>query len=249
MAVMGVLNKPKFESLDAPFQYNISVAEPSEQGLFHYVVSGNLDKVQFYLEQGLDVNSRDVNRNTPLMVAIHFNHRHIVEHLLEAGANVKVSNNNGFTPLMWAVAREDFSLVESLLQQNARKNIQANNGETPLMLAVQKHNLNLVRLLLKHGANPNIPNFDGWTPLMFAVSNRELDIVKVLLANGASTLLKNKEGQTAKDLVTMSEHPVIANALRVASPVEGVSKPHIKENAQLGHSKTMSQRWRMRARR
>ena len=63
-----------------------------------------LPLVTFLVEQGADVNKRDVDGNTVLHHALHCS-KQILNFLISRGANVNVVNNKGWTPLMLAFCR------------------------------------------------------------------------------------------------------------------------------------------------
>jgi hypothetical protein len=54
------------------------------------------------IDAGADLNARDDNGWTPLMVAARSETPEIVTLLIEAGADVNAMNDNGYTPLWFA---------------------------------------------------------------------------------------------------------------------------------------------------
>ncbi len=69
---------------------------------YHYVKP---DMVEFLVDQGIEVNIKDEEGNTPLIKACYGNNSLIVKKLLEAGAEVNGKNNKGETPIS-IIARE-----------------------------------------------------------------------------------------------------------------------------------------------
>jgi len=107
-----------------------------------------------------DINYKDNNGETPLLMATRFRNLEMVKILLENGANADNTNNFGTTPLRIVLdsyirpKEDDFKFVELLLDYGA--NVNYNDGYfTPLQEAVQKGNLEVVKLLLDRGANVN----------------------------------------------------------------------------------------------
>ena len=108
----------------------------------------------------IDINYKDKNGETPLLMATRFRNLEMVKLLLENGANADNTNNFGTTPLRIVLdsdirpKEDDFKFVELLLDYGA--NVNYNDGYfTPLQEAVQKGNLEVVKLLLDRGANVN----------------------------------------------------------------------------------------------
>ena len=84
-----------------------------EATALHYAVSvGNLESVKLLINAGLDSNAADDQGQTPLHLAIRFehwgNHRStqafekIIGHLLENDASLRFKNNKGITPYQLA---------------------------------------------------------------------------------------------------------------------------------------------------
>lgn len=114
-----------------------------------------------------NINSPDINGNTPLMLA----------------CNKADSESSDM-----------INLIQLLLFKNADLNISNNNGDTPLLFSIYKQNLYLINLLLQSGANPNQISQSSMneqiTPLIKSISWQYLDIIKILLENGADPNLK-----------------------------------------------------------
>jgi hypothetical protein len=88
---------------------------------------GDIKSVRKFIEKGVDVNSKDANGNTPLMLASSHNHYLIVKELLENGAKVNEKNNNGETALMLAQSsarHNDESITRLFLENGAEANEQ-----------------------------------------------------------------------------------------------------------------------------
>ena len=84
----------------------------------HYAARrGYIELVQFFLEQGADINDVGTEGWTPLHMAGREGHTKIVQLLLERGASVNVKSNQGETPLQLAIQKghED---VAALLRQH-----------------------------------------------------------------------------------------------------------------------------------
>lgn len=80
----------------------------------------NTDLVKYLLENGYDVNLRDLNNGeTALLRAIHFNQIEMIEILLKYKADLTISSRNmGLKPMELAVFRNKPKIVEILLNEN-----------------------------------------------------------------------------------------------------------------------------------
>ena len=71
--------------------------------LFIDVKNGAQMSVGCRIIAGADVNARNDDGYTPLIVAIQLGYRHIVKELLKHGADIYASDNNGKNALDWAL--------------------------------------------------------------------------------------------------------------------------------------------------
>lgn len=83
-------------------------------------MEGAPDEVALALRNGVDVEERTADGETPLMLAAAFNSSiEVVEMLLDAGARVNARNNRGRTALMYAAQYNGPRVVEMLLEAGA----------------------------------------------------------------------------------------------------------------------------------
>lgn len=100
-AVVTVRDQEKFTETDDFF--------------FRSIVIGHKAAVDWLIERKKNLNVRDSNGNTPLILASALSIDQIAESLIVSGAEVNVSNKFGDAPLMYAVDNEDDNLVRMLL--------------------------------------------------------------------------------------------------------------------------------------
>lgn len=90
---------------------------PDTEDLFRAVRGGHADTVRSLLATSkADVNGRDENGNTPLIVAAQNGHDDVVATLLAAKADVRAKNNQGQTALDLAVTGGHDECVRLLKQ-------------------------------------------------------------------------------------------------------------------------------------
>ena len=98
-----------------------------------YDIRRNLPPV--FLEKGADVNHRDNDGNTPLILGGDID---MVKALVEAGADVNARNSNGDTPLHRALEEGRIREAKYLLRKGADYNVLNNSQVTPIQIAVEK---------------------------------------------------------------------------------------------------------------
>ncbi len=130
---------------------------------------------QQLIEAGADVNVRDKEGGTPLMVAIINNDYDGVKLLLDKGAALEQPTVSGMSPLTAACA---FQVLSNDVFPEKEKN--AAREET--VKAAEQ----IVRLLLERGANVNaLSEKEGFGPLHGAVITGTPQVVALLLEKGA----------------------------------------------------------------
>jgi ankyrin repeat protein len=154
--------------------------------------------VQELLDSGADINFRDRNGNTALMMASAWGYTKMGRLLLEKGADYNNRDIDGSTPLMIAAYERDTEMVQLLLDKGADPNIRDNDGSTPLMIAAYEGNTEMVQLLLDKGADPTIMDYYGHTAFRSAVENQNrvyspsADIVELLKPHYMSTKIQSR---------------------------------------------------------
>ena len=133
------------------------------------VNAGDKKAVAYYIKHGEDVNQKDKEGNTLLLIAADKGYTKIVESLIKAGADVN-KDRNKWTPLLAAACKEYEDIIEILIDAKADVNAESNDGWTALMLVSKSGNVRIARILVEAGAKVE-GNGGGnkKTPLMIAL--------------------------------------------------------------------------------
>ena len=88
------------------------------------------ETVQFYVDNGVDVNAQDGSGATPLHYAVHGNNIEAVKILLKAGADPNIQDRRNMTPFDESFGRKElnFELMEELLKFGADPNRTPSGG-------------------------------------------------------------------------------------------------------------------------
>jgi uncharacterized protein len=101
--------------------------------LFQAVKSGNVSDVNAAINSGTDINTKDSEGLTLLMLASQEGRVEVVRLLLEKGARVNVKEDGyGRTALILASRNGHTDVVKSLLEKGADVNIKQHNGSNAL---------------------------------------------------------------------------------------------------------------------
>ena len=164
-----------------------------------------LDAMRLLIEHGAVVNRRDVNNQTPLLIAIERDWFKFARILLDHGAEARGENNEGKTPLhllseSWDHGESDaLDLISPLLEHGAEVNIRDNGNQTPLLLAMGRDWFKLARILLENGVDAKVTNNDSKTPLHILSESRindegsALNLISLLLEHGAVALVNKRD--------------------------------------------------------
>ena len=129
---------------------------------------------ELLLFEGIEINKKDDQENTPLHTACVSGEKDIVFTLIEAGADVMEENEDEMTPLHIAVVERKLEIVKMILDMRG-------DGKEELLRAIEK---------------------DGNSPFLLAVKSGDEEMVKFFLNNGADLVDQNGNGANALHLAT-----------------------------------------------
>lgn len=167
------------------------------------------------LKKGIQVDARDLNGRTGLMLAASRGHTPVVEQLLHHHANINLNDEKHNAALHYAAKGNNLYALKLIFNQT--KNIESKNkkGETPLMIACKKNNSKIMEFLLDNGADINTVNNNGDTLLTLAAQKPCASSINILLQYGINTEIRNREGSTALDIVSQNRGEIDRMLIRV----------------------------------
>lgn len=187
---------------------------PSED----YVI--NSGRLEAALEAGADVEVRDHNGKTPLMIAAQKGHSEIVYHLLIHGADPfafdskhKKTAIDLASDFRWygpKRARLILLLHQKMQQELPGRKPELNNQ---LLDAADQGDTETMSALLKLGADVDARFMCGETPLMLAAVGDHVDAVKLLISHGADVKVTDNTGWNAKKHAEMQKNEEISQIL------------------------------------
>jgi ankyrin repeat protein len=174
---------------------------------FHAVKNKLIDIAKYLISNGFDINSKDNEGNTALILQSEEGDDEFVKWLIENNTSLNEKNNVGETALIVATTFNNKNAVELLLKNGADVNIkETNEGDTALIISTKRRrksfkNLEIdpeiIQLLIENGADVNATDNYGNSPLINLCENQNCDnIVNLLILKGADINVKNKFGFT-----------------------------------------------------
>ena len=152
-----------------------------EKSLFEAASKGLLEDVRTLVQSGVDVDSRDREQRTALMIAAVGRHLDVMAYLLDSGADIHAMDRYGMTALSWASMDTRADAVEMLIARGA----DCRTDPVPILMACLEGGLETVAALIRHGADLNVRSKDGATPMLNAKSNKDKSVRRLLLSHGA----------------------------------------------------------------
>jgi ankyrin repeat protein len=189
-------------------------AKPIAADLVKAIRNADAQVVRQLLDNGADVNARDAEGNTPLILASFYASPECVALLIEKGADVNAANKAGATALIRAAT--SYEKANLLVAAGANVRARTALGNAPLLLAARRAgNSRTVQLLLAHGASATERNEVGGSPILAAAASGDVETVRLLLGAGAkpNDFPKSKQPRAA-DLLAGMRSPLMWAAYR-----------------------------------
>ena len=151
------------------------------------------------LASGAEIDARDADQRTALLVATHANAANAARALIAAGANVNAKDNIQDTPYLYAAAEGRLEILRMTLKAGANLKDTNRYGGTGLIPAAHHGHPEIVRELLKTDIAIDHVNRLGWTALLETIILSDggpvhQDILQQLVAAGANVNLADGAG-------------------------------------------------------
>lgn len=113
---------------------------------------GNIALIDLLVRHGADINARDKDNETPLILASRWNEQQAVRKLLELGATRDNRDNGGMTALFRAAMDNRAEVVGILADAGADPNVPTDSGLTALFAAAMRGHFDVAKRLVEAGA-------------------------------------------------------------------------------------------------
>ena len=176
-------------------------ADPGAE-LLRTAAAGDADQVALALRAGGEIEARDAEGRTPLLLAAANDQLAVARLLVALGADPDALDDRHDTPWLVTGVTGSVSMLEVLLPGEPDLTIRNRFGGISVIPASERGHVDYVRRVVQTDMDVNHVNDLGWTALLEAVilgdgSKPYQQIVRVLLDAGADPTIADRDGVTA----------------------------------------------------
>ncbi|HEX6887732.1 MAG TPA: ankyrin repeat domain-containing protein, partial [Candidatus Nanopelagicales bacterium] len=178
--------------------------EDPDVALLRAARGGDADAAALAIRAGADLEARDDNDRTPLLLAAANDRVPVARLLVALGADPDALDDRHDTPWLVTGVTGSVRMLEALLPADPDLTIRNRFGGTALIPASERGHADYVARVLQTGIDVDHVNDLGWTALLEAVilgdgGPEHQQVVRLLLAAGADTTIPDRDGRTALD--------------------------------------------------
>jgi uncharacterized protein len=165
--------------------------------------NADVENVQAALDAGADIETRDPQQRTPLLLAASANHLDVAKILVAAGASPNAQDTTLASAWLVTGVTGSVDMMRALLPAKPDLRLRNRYGGVSVIPASERGHVDYVRAVLEEtDIDVNHVNNLHWTALLEAVilgdgGPKHQEIVKILLEHGADRTIADKDGVTA----------------------------------------------------
>ena len=187
----GINDKKLFDLL-MKYNPNKDLLDKTKSTALHIACKYNNSEIISYLITEKNINMKDINDQTPLMIAIEEKNYECIKILLsdnysKYNVDINIKDNNGNFPLVNTILKFKDSdkideLIDLLVKRGADKDEINHDKLTALHIACKYNDYKLIPKLITKN-NINMKDINGKTPLMIKIEEKNYECIKILLSD------------------------------------------------------------------
>jgi len=185
--------------------------------------TGNVDMAKLLIQNGADINIKDVDNNMPLNFAAWKGYTGIIDLLLDKGADFDTTQGRTSRMLRYAADCGSARLFEVVSDKGEDLFAKESGNDVTMRAAIAGGSIDIVKMLLaKNIQIKDDADIYGWTPMHFAANNGHLAMIKFLAEKGSDI---NKRTLSGKSPYNLAEDAGKKDALKVIIELGGSPGP------------------------
>lgn len=197
--------------------------------LISFIKEGNYEKCRSLIEEGIEINFKNENGETPLHLATKLELSEICSILIQKKADLNAKDKEGNTPLHLAALSDSEEMCKLLLKNGAPIQAKNEKGQTSLHITIANNNKKACKFLIKNKADLNAKNNKGATLLHWAAQTNDKELCELLLEHDADINVQDLDGNTPLHITIISDNRGLYNFL-----IKNNANTHIKNK--MGHT-------------
>ena len=193
--------------------------------------TGQLKKVENFIEAGMSVDVKNDDGKTALMEATSNNQKEVIKLLISKGANINEKDKNGKTSILMACENGNSEIIKLLVGKDTEElitKLEIKFIPENFIDVSRKGQLKIVESFISAGMSVDVKDNLGKTALMEATSNNQKEVIKLLISKGANINEKDKNGKTPILLAYEKGNNEIIELLAGKENTELIKKLEIK---------------------
>lgn len=192
------------------------------KGLHAAAMSGNLKDLNAAISSAQDLNVRDRQGRTALMLAAYGKHHEAAKALIAAGADLDALENSAYDLITISAVLNDVAMIKLAIAAGASaKQVTSPYDGTALIAAAHLGHVEVVKALIAGGAPLDHVNNLKWTALIEAIvlgdgGKNHTETVRVLVEAGADVNLPDGNGVRPLGLAERRGYSAISALLKAA---------------------------------
>ncbi|KAK7424276.1 hypothetical protein QQX98_000544 [Neonectria punicea] len=179
--------------IDRGANHEFAIGSSKRRPIHQATQNGHTDFVRLLIGRGVNVDSREEDGWTPLIMAAQEGHLEIVKNLLDSSANVNAEEKDRATALWVASQQGHIDVVKKLREAGAKIISTKHSRRRPIHQATQNGHLEVVKFLVNEcEEDVNAEADQEATPLVLASQGEDenrVEIMKFLYEKGAKTVI------------------------------------------------------------
>lgn len=124
----------------------------TQDTLIHLAIKNDksVEMVEFFVENGLDIHSRNNKEQTPIILCGKHKRLDILKYLISKGGNINDEDDRHDTALLWSSYNDDLEMVSYLVENGADTNHVYIDNKNALMWSIRMNNQVVSEYLIQH---------------------------------------------------------------------------------------------------